>query len=110
MKERTARNITILILLAMTVAAFAIPAGAALRTAVPNDAPVGSRVCYSAASWGPAADGDRPCVRVARLYEDGSGRIVQENAEGSYRTECVLPNPQEETGAYRVRCYSVETR
>lgn len=39
------------------------------------------RKCFSKRLWsGP--DRERPCIRVWKVYEDGSGRVVVETARG----------------------------
>jgi hypothetical protein len=83
-------------------AVLSVSADAAPRTA----APTYDRSCIGAAGWGPAPDSERPCVRVARLFEDGSGLLVQEDAAGTYRVECVLQNPREvrQAGSYETEC------
>jgi hypothetical protein len=86
------------------------PTDAAPAPATPEVPPLEAvplrRFCYSAERWGPAAAGKRPCVRVARLYEDGSARLVQEPANGAYRVVCTLQNPREvrRGGTYRTSC------
>jgi hypothetical protein len=41
--------------------------------------------CFPASQWGPASDGLRPCVRVTRLYEDGSFHFAVSDANGTVR-------------------------
>jgi len=41
--------------------------------------------CFPAAKWGPAADGLRPCVKVTRIYEDGSFGFRVSDANGTTR-------------------------
>jgi len=63
------------------------------------------RVCYPAKLWGPAPTTARPCVTVARLYEDGSGRLELAPASGQRPATCVMPNPREEVGGFEIYCY-----
>jgi hypothetical protein len=42
------------------------------------------RVCFPAARWD-ADDAERPCVRVVRLYEDGSLVVRVSDADGTVR-------------------------
>lgn len=46
--------------------------------------PSPSRVCFSAQSWD-ADDLERPCVRIVRVFEDGSFRAVVTDAGGTFR-------------------------
>jgi len=50
----------------------------------PGSAP-SARVCFPASSWSPAPDAIRPCVRVTRLYEDGSFHFQVSDANGTVR-------------------------
>lgn len=41
--------------------------------------------CFPAAKWGPAPDAVRPCVKVTRIYEDGSFAFKVSDADGVVR-------------------------
>jgi hypothetical protein len=41
--------------------------------------------CFPAGKWAPAPDGIRPCVRVTRVYEDGSFKAAVSDASGVVR-------------------------
>lgn len=43
------------------------------------------RVCFPAAKWGPAPDRYAPCVRIRRVYEDGSFRFAVSDRDGTVR-------------------------
>lgn len=43
------------------------------------------RTCFPAKQWGPVADQYRPCVRIVRLYEDGSFKFAVSDADGTVR-------------------------
>lgn len=43
------------------------------------------RTCFSAKQWGPVEDQYRPCVRITRLYEDGSFKYAVSDADGTVR-------------------------
>lgn len=49
------------------------------------------RVCFPASSWD-APNKRRPCVRVVRLYEDGSLRLRVSDAGGRLRYVTGVPN------------------
>lgn len=87
--------------IAAAVVALALAAGIASAgtTAAPE------RVCYPAAKWagGTAAKGQRPCYTVARMFEDGSGRLVIGTARKA-QAVCVVPNVSEERGSFAIRC------
>jgi hypothetical protein len=62
----------------------------------------GERTCFPARSWAPAPDAQRPCWTIARLHEDGSGRLVIGSANGRTIARCSVPafdSPHD-----RVRC------
>jgi hypothetical protein len=48
-----------------------------------SDAPRVAR-CFPAAAWG-GNDGERPCVAVKRIYEDGSFEVAVSDANGTVR-------------------------
>lgn len=64
-----------------------------------------ARTCYPAAKWagGTAAKGQRPCYTVARMFEDGSGRLVIGTARKA-QAVCIVPNVSEERGSFAIRC------
>ena len=41
--------------------------------------------CFPAGKWGPARDGVRPCVKVTRIFEDGSFTFRVSDADGTER-------------------------
>lgn len=43
------------------------------------------RVCFPKKDWGPASDRIRPCVRIARVEEDGSFRFSVSDGDGVVR-------------------------
>ena len=43
------------------------------------------RVCFSKSDWGPAPDSKRPCVKITKLYEDGSFRVSVTDGDGTVR-------------------------
>lgn len=43
------------------------------------------RVCFPAAKWGPAPRSDAPCVKVTRVYEDGSFSFAVSDKGGTIR-------------------------
>lgn len=74
----------------------ALVGGSALAVAhTPNQdtVPPSDRVCFSARSWS-ADDGERPCARVTRIYEDGSVELQVLDANGTerYREGIGVPN------------------
>jgi hypothetical protein len=58
--------------------------------------------CFPAATWS-ADDGQRPCYRITRPAEDGSGRLVLGTAAQAQAT-CVIPNVAEEPRRFAIRC------
>lgn len=87
--------------LVAVLAALATPAFGLFRTGGGTGMP--PRECMSRALWS-ALGGERPCIRIASLYEDGSARIVQESFDNRRRVVCVLQNPGEVRHAYLARC------
>jgi len=79
--------------LVVLAAAFAllacmIWAGASMATHTQSEAPSApSRVCFPKQDWrgGPVDDQWRPCVRVTRLFEDGSFHVQVQDANGTTR-------------------------
>lgn len=55
--------------------------------ALPNDAK-----CMSAAKWS-ANDARRPCAEVARVYEDGSVKLLVLDANGTVRYDVAVGVP-----------------
>jgi hypothetical protein len=43
------------------------------------------RVCFPAAKWGPAPKRYAPCVRIRRVYEDGSFTFAVSDRDGTVR-------------------------
>jgi hypothetical protein len=43
------------------------------------------RVCFPAAKWGPAPRSGAPCVKVTRVYEDGSFQFAVSDKSGTVR-------------------------
>ena len=66
----------------LTVAAALLAAAAIAHGASDRAKP---RECFPAAQWAPAPDSIRPCVRIARLYEDGSFKATVSDADGTIR-------------------------
>jgi hypothetical protein len=63
--------------------ALILAASAAAHSGDAQTTPV--RVCFAAATWGPAPDSQRPCLRVLRLHEDGSALITLGTARDQVR-------------------------
>ena len=59
--------------------------GGVVALAVPPTTHQAPRVCFDRDSWSPAADALRPCVRIVRLYEDGSFKYRVSDANGTVR-------------------------
>lgn len=76
-------RISAFLLLAALITVSATLAAVAIAQNVHRPAP--PRYCYPAASWAPAPDGLRPCVRVTRIYEDGSFTFSVSDARGTVR-------------------------
>lgn len=85
------------------------PETPAAAIAAPRTAATNGRTCFDAADWAPAPDSRRPCIRVGRLFEDGSASLYQEDAGGHYRVRCTLQNPREVRvrGSYVTSCTRV---
>ena len=62
-----------------------------------------ARLCFPAASWS-APDHERPCYRISRPYEDGSG-VLAIRAD-TIRARCAIPNVHEEPPRFAVACVS----
>ena len=62
-----------------------------------------ARICFPAASWS-APDHERPCYRVSRPYEDGSGELVIR--ADTIRSRCAIPNVHEEPANFAIHCVS----
>lgn len=43
------------------------------------------RVCFDVGEWGPAPDRYAPCVRIRRVYEDGSFTYAVSDRDGTVR-------------------------
>lgn len=43
------------------------------------------RVCFPVGKWGPAPQGKAPCVRIRRVFEDGSFRFAVSDRDGTVR-------------------------
>jgi hypothetical protein len=43
------------------------------------------RVCFDAGAWGPAPQGEAPCVRIRRVMEDGSFTYAVSDRDGTVR-------------------------
>jgi hypothetical protein len=43
------------------------------------------RVCFDLGMWGPAPDRYAPCVRIRRVYEDGSFTYAVSDRDGTVR-------------------------
>jgi hypothetical protein len=43
------------------------------------------RVCYPLSRWGPAPDRYAPCVRIRKVYEDGSFQFAVSDHDGTVR-------------------------
>ena len=43
------------------------------------------RVCFDVGEWGPAPDRYAPCVRIRRVYEDGSFAYAVSDRDGTVR-------------------------
>lgn len=43
------------------------------------------RVCFDVGKWGPAPDRYAPCVRIRRVYEDGSFTYAVSDHDGTVR-------------------------
>ena len=56
-----------------------------------SEDPTANRVCFSKTGWS-ARDELRPCVRITRVYEDGSFDAKVENAGGDKRYEVSVGN------------------
>lgn len=64
--------------------------------------------CFSAASWD-AIDLQRPCTTVTRPYEDGSSAVYM-GTPTDYIAKCIIPNPYEERGAFKLECHRYADR
>lgn len=62
-----------------------------------------ARICFPAESWS-APDHERPCYRVGRPYEDGSGELLIR--ADTIRSRCVIPNVYEEAQRFAIQCLS----
>jgi hypothetical protein len=62
-----------------------------------------ARICFPAASWD-APDHERPCYRVSRPYEDGSGELAIR--ADTIRSSCTIPNVYEEPARFEIECVS----
>lgn len=65
------------------------------------DGPERARLCFPAALWN-APDHERPCYRIDRPYEDGSGRLVIK--ADTIRADCAIPNVHEEPSQFAIHC------
>lgn len=89
----TSRRTATLVVVAALVVLTSIGTGAAAVGGKPGPAPSDAAVraqstphrCFPAASWGPAPQGERPCVAIVRVYEDGSVRLRVYDADGTTR-------------------------
>lgn len=88
---------------AIAAAVVALALGGGVAGAFTSEGTGNERVCYPAAKWGPAPDGRRPCYTVARLYEDGSGRLLLGTAH-KRQAVCIVPNVAEERGSFAIHC------
>jgi hypothetical protein len=81
-----APGITTLPRLVCIAALWLVLATLVFTAAFAQSASTGSeRYCFPAKQWGPSPDGFRPCVRIVRLYEDGSFRFAVSDANGTVR-------------------------
>jgi hypothetical protein len=62
-----------------------------------------ARICFPAEVWS-APDHERPCYRVSRPYEDGSGELMIR--ADTIRTRCAIPNVHEEPTRFALQCVS----
>jgi hypothetical protein len=69
------------------VAVVASVAGAHTKVAHVASVPASQspRVCFPAAKWGPAPKRLAPCVRIRRVYEDGSFEYAVSDRDGTVR-------------------------
>lgn len=83
-------------LIALAVA-LAIGGGAAAQADhyVPGVGSEEAVACYPAADWGPAPDRQRPCVRITRIWEDGSFCAEVTQANGRNHAEVCEGNPRD---------------
>jgi len=75
------------LVLALLAAAFLVAALgiAAAPSRGESDRHAAGRVCFDPDDWGPAKYRFAPCVRIAKLYEDGSFKAVVSDYGGTIR-------------------------
>lgn len=61
--------------------------------------------CFPVELWSLPDKAGRPCYRVSRPEEDGSGTLRLTERRYSYR--CAIPNPAEERATFRIVCREV---
>jgi hypothetical protein len=70
----------------LTLAACCLFAGIAYGNRPAAVTPAQSpRVCFPASKWGPAPERYAPCVRIRRVYEDGSFAYAVSDRDGTVR-------------------------
>jgi hypothetical protein len=78
-------RITVVIALAACLALAAVAYGAGRGHIASVTADHSPRVCFPAGTWGPAPDREAPCVRIRKVYEDGSFRFAVSDRDGATR-------------------------
>jgi hypothetical protein len=84
---------------ALAAAVIILPFGAAVglghgsASAEPPNTHSAPRVCFDRERWGPVAPAHRPCLRIVRLFEDGSALLQGSDADGSHRYTVPVGTP-----------------